>query len=181
MQSEQFTDGIGARTRNHYISQGKQIFQFGFNIFKLNISFQGLERIVYLAFSTEVDHMKIFEKIRQISRTALLTTTEPRLPPMIRMTGFSAERPQNFNAASAFPVRSSCRIGEPVKTAFSFGRCSNVSGSYSRFLWRQESKFYLQSRGHIRFMNDRWDFTFFPAITTGTVTKPPLEKNDIWL
>ena len=65
MQSEQFTDGIGTRTRNHYISQGKQIFQFGFNIFKLNISFQGLERIVYLAFSTEVDYMKIFEKVRQ--------------------------------------------------------------------------------------------------------------------
>ena len=66
---------------------------------------------------------------------------------MIRMTGFPAERPQNFNAASAFPVRSSCRIGEPVKTAFSFGRCSNVSGKLQQIFVAAGIEILLQVPG----------------------------------
>ena len=61
-------------------------------------------------------------------RTASLTATDPRLPPTTIMTGLSEVKCRNSRALNLSPDNNSCRIGEPVRTAFPSGRYSSVSG-----------------------------------------------------
>ena len=110
-------------------------------------------------------------------RTLSLTEAAPRLPPMTISTGLSAVKPQNLRPASALPERSSWRIGVPVRTAFSAGRFATVSGKLQQILDAEERQSLLARPGVI---SDSWIragiFKRFAAITTGTVTNPPLEK-----
>ena len=120
---------------------------------------------------------KSFNNSGRTERTALLTATEPRLPPIIKITGLSSVSPQNSSAADLLPSNSSWRIGEPVSTAFSFGRCSKVSGKLQHTFVADGIEILFASPGVI---SDSWmmvgTWRRFPAMTTGTETKPPLEK-----
>ena len=118
-----------------------------------------------------------FKSAGRILRTAVLTDAAPRLPPIIRTTGLLLSNPQNDNPLSLLPWKSSSRIGEPVKTAFSAGRCFMVSGKFVHTLDAQGIQSLFASPGVI---SDSWMTQGIPldfaAITTGTDTKPPLEK-----
>ena len=120
---------------------------------------------------------KSFSRHGRLSLTALFTTTEPRLPPITRITGLSAVNLQRSIAAILLPERSSCRIGEPVRTAFPSGRQSNVSGKLQHIFAADGIAILLARPGVI---SDSWMITgtlhFFPASTTGTDTNPPFEK-----
>ena len=107
-------------------------------------------------------------------RTASLTATAPRLPPMIRRTGFVSSKPQNF---SRLPLNNSWRIGEPVSTAFSAGICFIVSGKLVHTRCAHGMQILLARPGVI---SDSWItqgmWRNFAANTTGTDTNPPLEN-----
>ena len=113
----------------------------------------------------------------RILRTAVLTATAPRLPPMIRSVGFSSVNPQKASPFSLSPWKSSSRIGEPVRTAFCGGRCLIVSGKFVQTRFAQGIQILFASPGVI---SDSWItqgiFLDLAASTTGTDTKPPLEK-----
>ena len=118
-----------------------------------------------------------FRSSGRILRTLSLTEAAPRLPPITISTGLSAVKPQNLRPFSAFPERSSWRIGVPVRTALSAGRLATVSGKLQQILDAEERQSLLARPG---VMSDSWInagiFKRLAAITTGTVTKPPLEK-----
>ena len=120
---------------------------------------------------------KSFNSSGRILRTALLTATAPRLPPTIRITGLTSLKPQKARAFSLSPVKSSWRIGDPVRTALSWGRELKVSGKLQHTFAAEGMESLLASPGVI---SDSWMITgtwfFFPAITTGTLTNPPFEK-----
>ena len=75
------------------------------------------------------------------------------------------------------PWASSARIGEPVSTALSPGRSFNVSGKLQHTFLATGMHILLASPG---VMSDSWMMQGMPrdaaARTTGTATKPPLEK-----
>ena len=120
---------------------------------------------------------KSFKSSGRMARTALLTATAPRLPPMTIMTGFSLERPVKASAFWGFPLNNSWRIGVPVSMALLAGSSETVSGKLQHTLVANGMESLFASPGVI---SDSWIkvgiFRRPAAITTGTVTKPPLEK-----
>ena len=111
------------------------------------------------------------------SRTALFTLAAPRLPPMTMMTGLLAVKPHMFSPASRLPCASSARMGEPVRTALSAGIFFMVSGKLQHTFSATGMHSLLASPGVI---SDSWMIQGIckeaAARTTGTLTKPPLEK-----
>ena len=87
---------------------------------------------------------------------ASFTLTEPRLPPITRSTGFSPESPAKESPASLEPERSSRLMGEPVRTALSFGRYFIVSGKLQHMRVAEGMLSLLASPG---VMSDSWDMT----------------------
>ena len=107
----------------------------------------------------------------------MFTATAPRLPPIIRTTGFESSNPQNLSPFSLLPLKSSSLIGEPVRTAFSAGRCLSVSGKFVQTLTAHGMQILFASPGVISdsciihgILRD------LAATTTGTDTKPPFEN-----
>ena len=107
----------------------------------------------------------------------MFTATAPRLPPIIRITGFELSNPQNLSPFSLSPLKSSSLIGEPVSTAFSAGRCFSVSGKFVHTLTAHGIHILFASPGVI---SDscmiHGIFLDFAATTTGTDTNPPFEN-----
>ena len=99
------------------------------------------------------------------------------LPPTTRIIGFDVLKPHNLSPAGLFPRRSSCLIGEPVRTALSFGRYLSVSGKLQHIFVAPRIAILLARPGVI---SDSCIITgiclWLAARTTGTDTNPPFEK-----
>ena len=95
---------------------------------------------------------------------------------MIRRVGFLSN-PVSLRASSLLPLKSSFLIGEPVSTAFPFGRYCRVSGKLVQTFVANLVAILFASPGVI---SDSCMITGIfkkaAAITTGTLTKPPFEK-----
>ena len=96
---------------------------------------------------------------------------------MTRITGFAALNPQNFRPSRASPDSSSWRIGVPVRTALFSGRHLTVSGKLQQ-TFAADGIHSLFARPGV--ISDSWmsagTLHALAARTTGTETKPPLEK-----
>lgn len=177
MKFADLTDCVSACAGDHDISHGKQIRKLVLDIFILDVSGSTVERFIGFPFPQRWTTWNSFRSSGRILRTLSLTEAAPRLPPITISTGLSAVKPQNLRPFSAFPERSSWRIGVPVRTALSAGRLATVSGKLQQILDAEERQSLLARPG---VMSDSWInagiFKRLAAITTGTVTKPPLEK-----
>ena len=112
-----------------------------------------------------------------MARINLLMVTEPRLPPATSRTGLSGVKPQIFNPCSRLPVSNSGRIGLPVSTRLSVGRCFMVSGKVAQTVLANGRASRLARPG-VRSDSCRMTgirFSQAPMVT-GNATKPPLEK-----
>ena len=120
---------------------------------------------------------KSSSKLGSASRTSWLTWEAPRLPPITIITGFASENLQKSRPACLLPFASSSRIGVPVKTALFSGSIWSVSGKLQQILEATGIHNLLASPGVI---SDscmmQGIFRAAAARTTGTLTKPPLEK-----
>ncbi|MNC29902.1 hypothetical protein D3C75_781700 [compost metagenome] len=101
----------------------------------------------------------------------------PRLPPITSTTGRARTKSSSILALSALPASSSRRMGRPVYTALSPLICLTVSGKLTHTRPAKGTDIRLASPGVI---SDSWIITGMPrslaAMTTGTLTKPPLEN-----
>ena len=108
---------------------------------------------------------------------ALFTLAAPRLPPITIITGLLALNPQRLSPARRLPWASSARMGEPVSTHLSGGSCFRVSGKLQHTFLATGMHILLARPG---VMSDSWIMQGMPRVaaarTTGTDTKPPLEK-----
>lgn len=95
MESTDLTDCISSCTGNHNVCQGKEIRQFVFDIFVLNISGSTGQFSSIFPLPHRWITWKSFRSSGRILRTWSLTEAAPRLPPMIIRTGLSAVKPQN--------------------------------------------------------------------------------------
>ena len=86
------------------------------------------QRLVKFPFSTEMDDLKTFQKFRKNIPHSLIDRSSPKTSANHKDDGLSEVKWQNFFAISRSPVKSSWRIGEPVRTALSAGRFFKVSG-----------------------------------------------------
>ena len=107
----------------------------------------------------------------------MLMEFAPRLPPITIITGLEVLKPQKESPSALLPFASSSRIGEPDKTALSLGSMASVSGKLQQTFLATGIQSLLASPGVI---SDSWMihgiWRAAAARTTGTLTKPPLEK-----
>ena len=65
MESTDLTDCISSCTGDHNVCQGKEIRQFIFDIFVLNISGSIGQFFVHFSFTAQMDHLEILQKFRK--------------------------------------------------------------------------------------------------------------------
>ena len=107
----------------------------------------------------------------------MLTEAAPKLPPITKITGLLTVKLHKSRAEILSPFVNSSLIGEPVRTAFSFGSMDKVSGKLQQIFFATGIHSLFASPGVI---SDSWIIQGMcrdaAARTTGTLTNPPLEK-----
>ena len=112
--------------------------------------------------------------------TASFTWTAPVLPPTTRIIGLSVVKLQRSSPAALLPSKSSCLIGEPVRTAFPSRKILEsfweIAAYFSCF---SHSNLVGKSWCHIGFVDNHWNMTASSGKNNRYRHEASLRKYDI--